>query len=119
MTVSNRFRRTLRTRGAACVTMLENGRAIVGFFDRAGWQALTVRRLAQASPDALLTLLTQEAQSVNIAPLPERLFVAALEDPRMQLSAGEWPIRMLSLQPRVGFSPFDDARYAMALCGAA
>ena len=119
MTACNRFRRELASHRSGCIAVLERGRAALGIFDRAGWQALAVRRIGDVSMDTLIPVLAQELQSANLAELPEHLFIAAVEDPRMDFASGNWSTHALKLKAQLGFSPLDDARYAMALCGAA
>ena len=119
MTACNRFRKELNSHQSGCLAVLERGRAALGIFDRTGWQALTVRRIAEVDPDALAPVLAQELQSANLAEPPEQLFVAAVEYPRMEFASGNWSTRTLQLKAQLGFSPLEDARYAMALCGAA
>ena len=119
MTACNRFRRELAAGKSGCLSVLERGRATLGVFDQSGWQTLTARRLTDVSPVALAPLLVQEINSANLAVAPEHLFVAALEDPKADFANREWTTRKLQLKARHGFSPFEDARYAMALCGVA
>lgn len=119
MTACNRFRKELESQQSGCIALLERGRVTLGIFDRSGWQALTVRRVAEISADTLAPLLAQEFDSANLAALPEHVFVAALEHPGLDFAIRGWSTRMLQLKPRNGFSPLEDARYALALCGAA
>lgn len=119
MTACNRFRRELTVGKSGCLSVLERGRATLGIFDQEGWQTLTTRRLTDVSPSALAPLLAQEINSANLAVAPEHLFVAALEDPKADFADRGWTTRALKLKARQGFSPFEDARYAMALCGVA
>jgi hypothetical protein len=119
MTACNRFRRELAAGKSGCLSVLERGRATLGVFDRSGWQTLTTRRLADVSQTSLAPLLAQEINSANLAVTPEQLFVAALEDPKADFTDRAWTTQALRLKARRGFSPFEDARYAMALCGVA
>lgn len=119
MTACNRFRKELKSHHSGCIALLEHGRAALGIFDQAGWQALAVRRIGDPGMDALAPVLAQELNSTNLATPPEHLFLAAIEYPRLDFASRGWSTRVLQLNAQPGFSPFEDARYAMALCGAA
>ena len=119
MTVCNRFQKELKTKKSGCLAVLEPGRVTLAIFDHKGWQALTVRRISEVNAESLAPLLQQEINSANLAVAPEILFVVALEAPKLDLTSRAWSAQALQLRARRGFSPFEDARYAMAVCGAA
>lgn len=118
MAVSNQFRRVLAARRSACFTVVEQGRATVGIYDRLGWRLLCGRRLMDDRPETLCNVMSQEIQSNDTQGSCDNLLMAALENPRMEVSIGDRVVRSLQLKAQQGFSPFDDAGYAMAYCGA-
>jgi hypothetical protein len=119
MTVCNRFSNELSSGKSGCFAVVECGRAAFGIYDHRGWQSLSARRLADVSEVGLAPVLAQELNSANLPTAVEQMFVAALEVPKLELSNRDWKTQVLQLKARMGFSPFEDARFSMALCGVA
>jgi hypothetical protein len=118
MSACNRFRRELAAHRSACFAVVEEGRATVAIYDAAGWRALSGRRLMDGRAETLWNVVMQETQSFESPEIGDQLVVAALGDPRMEVPAGKRAASFLHLAARPGFSPYEDANAAMALCGA-
>jgi hypothetical protein len=119
MSVCNRFRNELPPRGRSGLAVLERGRVTLGVFEADGWQVLAARRVPEDGSAALAALFAQEMQSAGMDGMPEQVHVFAADAPPVDAALPGGALRVLSLKAVPGFSPLEDARLAMALCGAA
>lgn len=119
MSICNRFRKELESRDRACLAVLERGRATLGVFDGKSWQVLAARRMPDNQTDSLATVLVQELQSAGMDAMPETIHVVTVDAPQTETTNPGGAMRMLRLKAILGFSPIEDARFTMALCGVA
>ena len=117
MSAFNRFRNNLSARPNLCLAIAEPRRATIGLYDEAGWQLIAGRRLINDGGDSLSRVILQEVLSCRNPDAFDRVVVAALSEPRMKLSIDNRVVEFMQLGAKAGFSPYDDAPFAMALCG--
>lgn len=98
--------------------LVEPGRLCCARFDRDGWQAVRTARLGADTAGDLTEWLDRERRLAGGADHSPRVLLHAPEAPELALPRESgWSVEPLRLQPRPGFSPFDDRRYATALTG--
>ena len=119
MSVCNRFRKEFESRDRACLAVVERGRATLGVFDGNNWQVLAARRVPDGKIDSLATVLTQELQSAGMDAMPAKIHVVTIDAPQTDTTMPGGTLRTLRLKALLGFSPIEDAGFAMALCGVA
>lgn len=95
----------------AWLVLLERERACLALASRGGWQAVQSLRVDGAGETWLELLERERLRSAAASPR-----VALVHGARGAAETAQWKLLQLSL-PRVdGYSPLEDARYAMALC---
>ena len=98
--------------------LAEADRLCLAFFRQGRWTSMRMRPLRGSLAGELTQILEQEAYTVGAETEQSQLYLYAPEQADFLLPTGSpWQLTQLKLPARVGFSPFTDAAYAMAMSG--
>lgn len=102
--------------GDGWILLIEPQRACLALLAAHRWAAVQTLRGEYAGPEDWVELLERERLRAEVAAAPHRAYVHAAA--RGRADSGEargWSVHGLALPPLEGFTPREDARFAMAL----